>query len=263
MRRDPTQISTRSESEWLCRLFLDGDDDAMVFILFTVLQIYIRLTALVNQDSHLRKVLNSSSIMVMLCPHQLFWNYLKIFDFDHSLFLDLLISSETDFLQYFTSYLHCMRLEWEHCGVVFRKLEAEGRNLEESSSESDSEAAEPVSKRMRVETDCTESFDSSSKKRQRAELNGINVIQVEHSDEHMGMVVMNRPEVKGEKATLDRSSNETKDNDKGINPGLDQVLSVMIRLRMSLERLQQKKMFPYTISPLIRLLVKIEELYEK
>lgn len=260
---DPTQISTNSESEWLCRLFADGDDDAMIFILFTVLQIYIRLTELLNQDSHLRRVLNSSKVMVMLCPHQLFWNYLKTFDFDHSLFLDLLISSETDFLQYFTSYLHCVRLEWEHCGVVFRKLEAAGRDLEERCSESDSEAAEPVSKRMRVETGCTESFDSSSKRRQRAELNGINVIQVEHSDEHMSVEVMNRPEMKGEKATLDRSSNETKDNDKGINPGLDQVLSVMIRLRMSLERLQQKKMFPYTISPLIRLLVEIEELYEK
>ena len=43
---------------------------------------------------------------------------------------------------------------------------------------------------------------------------------------------------------------------------LDDVMTVLIRLRLSVDRLVSKKLFPYNISPVLRLLEKCEALYE-
>lgn len=43
---------------------------------------------------------------------------------------------------------------------------------------------------------------------------------------------------------------------------LDDTMSVLIRLRLAIDRLVNRALFPYNIGPVLRLLVKCEELYE-
>ena len=42
----------------------------------------------------------------------------------------------------------------------------------------------------------------------------------------------------------------------------DRVMTVMIRLRIAIDRLVSKNLFPYNITPILRLLEKCEELFE-
>ena len=45
-------------------------------------------------------------------PHHLFLSFLQTVCFDHSVLLDFLVSSETVFLTYLVSYLHCVLNDW-------------------------------------------------------------------------------------------------------------------------------------------------------
>lgn len=55
----------------------------------------------------------SASISRQLNPHWLFTAFMESIDFDQSLLLDLLISSETRFLEYFLQYLHFVISDWK------------------------------------------------------------------------------------------------------------------------------------------------------
>lgn len=43
---------------------------------------------------------------------------------------------------------------------------------------------------------------------------------------------------------------------------LEDTMTVLIRLRLAIDRLVQRALFPYNIGPVLRLLEKVEELYE-
>ena len=55
----------------------------------------------------------SASISRQLNPHWLFTAFMESSDFDQSLLLDLLISSETRFLEYLLQYLHFVISDWK------------------------------------------------------------------------------------------------------------------------------------------------------
>lgn len=55
----------------------------------------------------------SASISRQLNPHWLFTAFMESIDFDQSLLLDLLISSETRFLEYLLQYLHFVISDWK------------------------------------------------------------------------------------------------------------------------------------------------------
>lgn len=68
----------------------------------------------------------SGAILRHLNPHLLFIAFVESIDFDHSLLLDLLISSETRFLEYLVQYLHFVVDGWD--SFVQCLAECKGRN---------------------------------------------------------------------------------------------------------------------------------------
>jgi hypothetical protein len=55
---------------------------------------------------------------------------------------------------------------------------------------------------------------------------------------------------------------EENDNDNTTTP-LDQVAASLIRLKLSIERLVKRNLFPYNVQPLLRRLKEFEECYEQ
>lgn len=121
--------------------------------------------------------------------HCLFGHLLTYVGLDHSVILDFLISSETQFLNYFTQYLKLVLRDW----IGFQSTHSKA-----------------VAK-------CT--------------------------DSEIGT------------ATGSASSDH-------IKCDIDSVMSVLIRLRLAVERLQSQGLFPYNAAPLVALLEQVEELYE-
>ena len=68
----------------------------------------------------------SGAILRQLNPHLLFISFAESIDFDHSLLLDLLISSETRFLEYLVQYLHFVVDGWD--SFVQCLADCKGRN---------------------------------------------------------------------------------------------------------------------------------------
>ena len=54
-----------------------------------------------------------ANILHQLNPHWLFASFAESINFDHSVLLDFLISSETRFLEYILHYLHFLLIDWE------------------------------------------------------------------------------------------------------------------------------------------------------
>ncbi|XP_066272627.1 protein Lines homolog 1-like [Branchiostoma lanceolatum] len=66
----------------------------------------------------------------------------------------------------------------------------------------------------------------------------------------------------------DDSFSDSSDDDKSSDNAeeestLDKTMGVLIRLRLAVERLSEKKLFPYNVSPLLRLLTRVETRYEE
>ena len=121
--------------------------------------------------------------------HCLFSRLLTYVELDHSVILDFLISSETQFLNYFTQYLKLVIQDW----IGFQSTHSE------------------------AVAECTN-------------------IQI------------------GTAIGLAGSDH--------INCDIDSVMSVLIRLRLAVERLQSQGLFPYNAAPLVALLEQVEECYE-
>ncbi|XP_078368477.1 uncharacterized protein LOC144652228 isoform X2 [Oculina patagonica] len=90
----------------LVTLFVDQDDD-LVEVMLLLLLLYQEINRTVSSCSEL-----SAAILHQLNPHLLFIAFAESIKFDHSLLLDLLISSETRFLEYIVQYLHFVNNGW-------------------------------------------------------------------------------------------------------------------------------------------------------
>lgn len=253
-----SDVSLDTDEDWITKLFAD-EDEMMVSVLFLALQIYTQV-ARTSTGSHG----NSSAVPArcelqqLLCPHRLFFAYMKFLDFDHSVLLDLLMSCETNFLEYFTSHLHLMKHEWDKCGKILMEV-SEEKEFSEQEAETDSEDFEmPPKKKMKQTysslgeilsgdagdgTNLAPAGDQLLDKRCCLDGGECNVLLRE---------TMSNPKTAG----------GTENESIVANHALDRVMSAFIRLRMSLERLQKRNMFPYAITPLLRLLQDLEDVYE-
>jgi len=89
----------------LVTLFVDQDDD-LVEVLLLLLLLHQEILRSVPCGEI------SSNILLQLDPHLLFVAFVQSIKFDHSVLLDLLISSETRFLEYILQYLHLVVGNW-------------------------------------------------------------------------------------------------------------------------------------------------------
>ncbi|XP_035661786.1 protein Lines homolog 1-like [Branchiostoma floridae] len=92
--------------------------------------------------------------------------------------------------------------------------------------------------------------------------------QVQPADTNVETLLSKNPKenCEGEKGV---SSSESSDDDADSTDNveeestLDRTMGVLIRLRLAVERLSDKKLFPYNVSPLLRLLAMVEDKYEE
>lgn len=269
----------------------------------------------------------------ILDPHLTFSHFLHHMTLDHSILLDLLISMETEFLEYFIRYLRFATSDW-HSFVTahesFGLRSNAGACREESSDdhENDDESDGFVDVYKGAADDSSEDDDDGGDDHDdiEDEDDAENEIYAGKRDVSVVAVVNSKHDCHSEKkiakkqkdmASLALSvSNERKrkrsfesetdvdevgqklnrtdteqteklnsefqepmiqeSSDLGQNSStmcaspivhsvagsLDDVMSVLIRLRLAIERLCDKNLFPFSAKPLLRLLIRAESLYE-
>lgn len=254
-----SDVSLDTDEDWITKLFAD-EDEMMVSVLFLALQIYTQV-ARASTGSHG----NSSAVPAwcelqqLLCPHRLFFAYMKFLDFDHSVLLDLLMSCETNFLEYFTSHLHLMKHEWDKCGKILMEV-SEEKEFSQQEAETDSEDFEmpPKKKMKQTYSSLGEILSGDAGDGTNLAPAGDQLLDKRCCLDDGGECNVLLRETMSNPKTAGGTENES----IVANHALDRVMSAFIRLRMSLERLQKRNMFPYAITPLLRLLQDLEDVYE-
>lgn len=155
-----------------------------------------------------------------LNPYSLFAFLLKGTEYDHTVILDLLMSPETDFLTYFVRIL---------------KLIIKDKNK------------------------FTLSVGNLGKKHFKSALQNLKSY---HSSDEDDSVLLSSPDLSDDCKPCLEEIKEFKVAQNvqsiGFNNQLDQIFSCLIRLRLSIERLCNKQLFPYDAKPLINLLYKCD-----
>lgn len=273
-----------------------------------------------------------TNIQEKLIPHLLFMEFMQSIDFDHSILLDLLISSETRFLEYIVIYLHFVVNDWKSFSLSVEKpksnksKQANGDNSHpgvsnshlgklknypgscEKSGHFDWEGLNPKESLFhdQGETQVAERKDVWNQKE-------INISEALSSeifesgslnkapccDFHSESAIVQRQMCSGELFCLPERNNvgienkgkelnylesisffypSSDESDNGIednatdcfistetvplSDSLEKIMSVFIRLRMSVVRLSGGGHFPYPASPLISLLETVERCYD-
>jgi hypothetical protein len=170
-----------------------------------------------------------------LNPHLVFQEFLENFGYDHTLLLDFLISCETEFLSFIWKYVNFLVDGWSEFVLALEAEEEEGEEEDEygrDEREQRGGSKEPMGRKRR-------------------------------RDERYGDKEGLEGRMKDEGAHEDGEGEEEGMRPKGLQKEkADQSLSCLIRLKYAIENLQEKSLFPYNISPLLKLLAVVEALYE-
>jgi len=273
-----------------------------------------------------------TNIQEKLIPHLLFTEFMQSIDFDHSVLLDLLISSETRFLEYIVIYLHFIVNDWKLFSLSVEKptsnesKPSNGNNLHpgvsnshlgklknypgncEKSGHFDWEGLNPKESLFhdQGETQVAERKDVWNQKEINISeglsseiLESGSLSKAPCNDCHPQSGIAQRQMCSGELLCLpglnnvgtenkrkelnclesisffypssDESDNGIEDNATDcfistetvpLSDSLEKIMSVFIRLRMSVVRLSGGGHFPYPVSPLISLLETVERCYD-
>lgn len=108
-------LNHKNLSELIFWIFADQDDQ-LVDALFLIQALYCHFESM--DPLYLEAIDSAYPTLIPLIQQQLnpfimFYRFIEHFDFDHSDLLDLLISSETNFLLYFVSFLKIAISHWE------------------------------------------------------------------------------------------------------------------------------------------------------
>ncbi|XP_056663407.1 protein Lines homolog 1 isoform X2 [Monodelphis domestica] len=113
----PSSLKLNHHCEWLSKIFIEQDDD-MLEAAKASLGIYQKLTRAWNEaakgTTQEKETWDHQTHENGLNPHCIFLFLLKNIDFDATVLLDFLISSETCFLEYFVRYLKLLQVERNH-----------------------------------------------------------------------------------------------------------------------------------------------------
>ncbi|XP_056678794.1 protein Lines homolog 1-like [Monodelphis domestica] len=112
-----SSLKLNHHCEWLSKIFIEQDDD-MLEAAKASLGIYQKLTRAWNEaakgTTQEKETWDHQTHENGLNPHCIFLFLLKNIDFDATVLLDFLISSETCFLEYFVRYLKLLQVERNH-----------------------------------------------------------------------------------------------------------------------------------------------------
>ncbi|XP_038068837.1 uncharacterized protein LOC119738160 [Patiria miniata] len=278
---------------WLVFELFSEQDDGLVWVMHCSLDLYKASQSLHPPCSLLVGQLN---------PHRIFCRFLDTVAYDPSVLLDLLISSETPFLEYLVCYLHTVLRDWDSfCSSLQEVASMDSKSHSQNSADVAS-IKPPVDEKpyfAKCESSHThqereEGVETSIKtKRRKTQVDGdthqetarpkdeleyTSSSQATSSPAGAGNFSCNsckRTDAEDIKRTPAQDSSEalsTSPNDQTlemlcsqtniVSQPLDDVMTTLIRLRFSIARISGSNLFPYPITPLLRLLERVEGMYE-
>lgn len=228
-------------------------------------------------------------------PHRLFLQFICFIKYDYLVLVDFLSSPETSFLFYFTHYLHVLIMEWSH----FEKMCMENDNFpkqpESFICSHDESLNNPCSACMfhaesnsllqsgthskNMSSDCTSKNKAAGSEftgpKHRTTTGSVivqNLVPYSDSDDsdeedddphqnnhfvtHSSLCALD------EITCLSQSGKENVSSMTTQNNTMVFVMEMLIRLRIHLEKLDEKSLFPYNVKPLIKLLERCEDVYD-
>eukprot|EP00057_Strongylocentrotus_purpuratus_P011842 XP_011666316.1 PREDICTED: protein Lines homolog [Strongylocentrotus purpuratus] len=355
LRESLQKEETVSQGRWIFEIFGD-QDDALIQIMLILLKSNLSSKMHIDDDSgctgknedvgdHGKEIRAEQKGECILDAHHVFISFLDHMSWDHSILLDLLISTETDFLEYFIRYLHLVTTDWQgfvQVQKLYRRKEEDKNNVacqilssddnsddgdddvegnddeddvshsnegcdgydddidedddgcdggyevgiikefaekftdgtdddnaiendvsmnEISAKENDlygqigSEQLPKSSENLPVKRKCEleEVDENAARKTKRTEIEGLTNVTLPLED---------MDEASCGDHTVRDGKNEVCIQSVSELGCLDDTMTILIRLRLAIERLDRKGLFPFSATPLIRILVKVEDIYE-
>lgn len=274
---------------WIFKLFAD-QDDCLIWVMLCVLNIHWSLDVLEPLYSFLKDQLD---------PHKIFVGFLETVAYDPSVLLDLLISSETLFLEYLVQYLHTVIGNWEtfcqshhEVGSVHAISPSDQVILDENDEASDDVSATDnlsactsnVSEgndnsEHESYVDCEQGSSLLLKRRKTDPQRAVDDLcpqntfieapsMVDQSSDNSSNI--SQPNDSQDQLDEETSTDVSHDGFKVFNQeltgassqSLEDVMTTLIRLRFLIEKISSRDLFPYPIMPLLRLLEQVEAMYD-
>ncbi|XP_013088726.2 uncharacterized protein LOC106072822 [Biomphalaria glabrata] len=280
---------SKKAEAWLPNVFGD-QDDKWIISLFCLLIIWTKFNKAkqaFSADSSYSFV-EMEQLMHTICPHKLFFQFVRFIKYDHLILADFLTSPETEFLNYLVLYLHTLIENWDN--VCITSLATKNRD----------KADEIGTLGANKENDNLQSSNCTivSKEETKAEFpsNSSHAYSAEEKESPYLELMNNESFNENSKKSLVLYSDTDSDDDTctadlNVQPqqidqqvkltgnkvvekhGLDsiqdteekeivKVIEMFIRLMLYIERLLSKNLFPYNARPLLKLLEKVEKNYE-
>ena len=233
----------------------------------------------------------------MITPHKFFIQFTLSIKHDHKVLLDLLMSPETQFLLYLTKYLKVVSNEWtlfvDECNKkayiqntddisvdddttddvtvnIIEKNEHKTNQIVQSVCEQQDDELEIIKHRnCKLEKDQIQTVDLQDEKVVVLSQN-YEAVEIENGCERSTDLLVSYDLDSDEELSAQHSDSDLDDVLQKIKNEkvevkesfLDTVMSMFIRLRFALERLDKGGLFTYNINPVIKLLHVAESLYE-
>jgi len=233
-------------------------------------------------QSHETEVITNDKFLLSISPHKLFLQFVAFIDHDHLVLADWLASPETSFLSYFTTLLHLVEADWDvfvlacsgedpSCqNEIPTKTMNEENNLSiDDAIISDSVASIKVDKRKRSSSGSNEGvlIEKVVKFEEKRAKENVGLVMYSDSDassdENEEMYNDSDLEESVDKVDIKDLSNPDQGGSENCQDTyIDIVMTMLIRLRFHLERLLENNLFPYNITPILRLISICEDLYE-
>jgi hypothetical protein len=226
-------------------------DDALIEVLFLLFKLYTNLTRVSQVSSNVTASLTPflSTFASVLHPHLLFTHFLASISYDYSVLLDFLISNETQFLPYFLFYLKYCVANWQEFVSIVTQQDSK-RDLSPQTTRLSSHHSRPQFEFRELTNKSKEDRDIASYFQSRLTLS--------EGDEVPSPIISTQTTTN---SLVFNYTNESEE-ESGEIAALDRVVGVLIRLKLAIERLVKKNLFPYNVRPLLRRLQEIEEEYE-
>nr|XP_054754361.1 uncharacterized protein LOC129260402 [Lytechinus pictus] len=314
------------QGRWIFEIFGDQDDTLIeiMLILFNIslsAQTHLEKESDESYKSESRGEISDPENKIpaeksgcILDAHHIFVSFLDHMSWDNSILLDLLISTETEFLEYFIRYLRFVTNNWK--GFVqaqksFRKKEEDDDNVScEMPAKDNASGGDDchdddvsdgyinivedinetgVSKEDVVDNTLDDHMENDvSRNKTCANKNDLcgqtepeslpqasekfpvkRKLDIEEANENATRSIKKTLGEDLLKVPLPLDTKQASHEDCSMNEPLasefgclDDTMTVLIRLRLAIERLDRKNLFPFSAVPLVRILVKVEDMYE-
>lgn len=277
-----------SVQKWFIAHFADQDNHWITSIL-SLLVIYKQLKKRSSAfqghtEQSLRGGISSpQDFFFKFCPHKTFLYFVEFIEYDHLVLSDFLISPETSFLPYILSYLRFVLEDWRYFTKIMSSF-SQKDSFKQSGLMPEEKSFYFVQAECKILNDNSANENSGTSILKHPNPNVQQNVQIVSYSDSEDSTPSPSPikrcclenEVRAEQdvdicSTIEETIKPVAGNSQsfnfaieatGLEEKLDQVMGMFIRLRMHIDRLERKRLFPYRAEPLIKLLMACEENYE-